>query len=59
MITEVKISINTENAAFADAGVDFETARILKRAAERIENGETDFGLMDANGNKVGKVEMS
>lgn len=47
-----------DNAAFS--GGDFyataneETARILRRVADRIEAGETEGGCMDICGNKVG-----
>jgi len=54
--------MKTENAAFGDYGYN-EIARILRCAAERIEDGElvsqTEFSLMDINGNKVGTVEMT
>jgi len=52
-----------DNEAF-DPYMGFEIARLLRRAADRIEDLRyTDddnwgFALMDANGNKVGRVLM-
>lgn len=51
----ITITIKTDNAAFED-DKGIEVARILRRAAERVENGVFDFYLMDINGNKVGKL---
>lgn len=53
------VNISTDNAAFED-NAGFEVARILRKLADRVEDwpGANDFsiGLLDANGNKVGKA---
>ena len=64
---KLKIVIEMDNAAFADAGAHIESARILRAAASRIEAGDLGeeegmdgyFPLKDLNGNTVGKVEAS
>lgn len=48
----VSVSFSTES--FDD--FEFEVNRILNIAADRIENGETDFKLRDINGNTIGGV---
>lgn len=59
----ITISIETSNAAFKDAGVNYEVARILSQLAERIKNDGMDAGevfiLRDENGNKVGTATAS
>ena len=50
------LTIKTDNAAFAD--LETEVARILRDAARRIEGGETDGKLRDANGNTVGRFDL-
>ena len=55
----ITLEIRTENAAFEDGNYSTEIARILRMAANRIENTyhENDgisFHLVDSNGNKVG-----
>lgn len=52
----IRIQLDTGNAAFSDGNRDAEVARILREAADRIENGGDDFSLYDYNGNKVGSV---
>lgn len=51
-------NIKMDNAAFTDApGV--ELARILRQAADRIDEGQRSGGFfVDANGNAVGKWEI-
>lgn len=57
MSKTVRLTIETDNAAFDDGNRDNEVARILREAADRIENGsQDDFGLYDFNGNKVGNL---
>jgi len=46
-------SISLENDAFVN-NTESEIARILRRAADRVENGVGSGVLMDSNGNKVG-----
>ena len=52
----ISIQFETDNAAFQDCRGE-EIARILKEAAEKIEDGSTDFPIYDINGNKIGKCE--
>lgn len=58
MSKTVKISIDTDNAAFGDTEYDryAEIARILREAANRVEVGDHcgEFTLRDINGNRVG-----
>lgn len=51
-----KLTMDTDNAAFEDGYKTEEIARILRRIAENVENGETDNSgvAMDINGNIVG-----
>jgi len=56
---QVLVTIECGNDAFDDAPAS-EVARILRRAADRIENdGDTDFRLRDVNGNTVGAVKIT
>lgn len=53
-VMDFKLKIECDNAAFDDDMRDLEVARILREAADRIENG-ADFGFcIDVNGNRVG-----
>lgn len=58
---KITITLDTDNDAFADGNAGNEAARILRKAAQKIEDwpGHNEFecGLMDINGNKVGKLE--
>ncbi len=59
----VTITIDTDNAAFADDNIGAETARILRDLADKVEG--TNFvstydrrlKLRDINGNTVGLME--
>jgi hypothetical protein len=55
----ISIKIKTENDAFAGRE-RYEVARILRVAADRIENDVADFpiALADSNGNTVGEVTV-
>lgn len=53
MTERFELSLKTGNAAFEDQPAS-EIARIIKDAAERIENGEFEGNLYDINGNRVG-----
>ena len=55
-IVEVKISLETTNAAFAEGNLEREVSRILTEAAEKMCNGPNNQNLLDINGNKVGYV---
>lgn len=52
------ITIACDNAAFADNGLAFEVANILREAADKVEGGSDEFALRDSNGNKVGSAEF-
>jgi hypothetical protein len=60
---ELTITIDTDNAAFEEAGVEFEAARILRAFARTIENNGMPIGstwkLRDINGNTVGAAETT
>jgi hypothetical protein len=51
---------NTDNAAFGDDETDAraEAARIIRKAAEAIEQGSDRGRLRDINGNSVGSFEV-
>ena len=49
------LKVETENTAFEDAGEGVELARILRKAADRVETGAISGPLMDINGNRVGE----
>lgn len=59
----ITITIDTDNAAFADDECGSEVARILLRLAAAItEHGLDDMAglsLRDINGNKVGAMEVT
>jgi hypothetical protein len=53
-----RVNISTENAAFDGDARNHETARILRRIADRLDAGESmEFyeTLLDSNGNDVGR----
>jgi hypothetical protein len=54
MSTEFKLTVEMENAAFSD-DENAELVRILRDAAQRIEDGAVSGYLRDVNGNKVGE----
>ena len=51
---------NTENAAFGDDETDAraEAARIIRKAADAIEQGSDGGRLRDLNGNSVGSFDV-
>jgi hypothetical protein len=53
----LKITIKTGNSAFEGGNKSYELARILRKLAEKVENGIYDCKIMDVNGNTVGKME--
>lgn len=60
-IKRVVLKFECGNAAFHDDGYQgrAEAARILRKAAELIENNGSDkFKLQDINGNSVGTLEV-
>jgi hypothetical protein len=54
----IVIKIKTDNAAFED-DLGYETARILRELADRIESGSRPETARDINGNKVCKIEYT
>jgi hypothetical protein len=60
---KLKLEFNTDNAAFETPHAGYEIARIFRDFAARLEdywNGDPGFSanVIDANGNKVGKLEI-
>lgn len=56
---KVKLIMDTRNAAFMEGDARAEIARILREAAENIEQGGDDyFVLFDTNGNSVGSCTL-
>jgi hypothetical protein len=62
---KLTLTIEMNGAAFSEAGNGREAARILRKAADRMDDlydvgeaGEVDR-LLDANGNAVGSVVLS
>ena len=65
-MTTLKISINTDNAAFENENLGSEISRILKSYANAIESvidpdtsWELESRLRDINGNVVGQVKLT
>ena len=65
-MTTLKISINTDNAAFENENLGSEISRILKSYANAIESvidpdtsWELETRLRDINGNTVGQVKLT
>ena len=65
-MTTLNISINTDNAGFADENLGSEISRILKSYANAIESvidpdtsWELETRLRDINGNTVGQVKLT
>ena len=58
---EITITIQTENAAFEEAGPECEVGRILAKLAKDLQNGMVSGYkiLLDANGNRVGQYDAT
>lgn len=52
---KIVIEINTDNDAFVGSN---ESARIINRAVNRINDGETEGRLIDINGNTAGMFSV-
>lgn len=52
---EFRVSFSIDGASFEDAPAT-EVGRILRETASRVEDGETDFTIRDANGNSIGRI---
>ena len=60
----LKIEIETANDAFTDDRLEWESARILRDLADRIERGDLSSEkwcnvARDSNGNVVGKAKLT
>lgn len=57
----LRLTIETGNAAFGETAEDrgAEVGRIVDRAAERAEAGQTDGACVDYNGNTVGSWRVT
>jgi hypothetical protein len=55
---DFKCTINMDNAAFGEAP-EFELVRLLDVITGRLKSGYTEGVLMDANGNKVGRWDIT
>ena len=59
-MTDFNLTIDCDNAAFADGELTYEVSRILRSAADKVfDRAVFDFPLKDINGNKVGSVKWS
>ncbi len=56
-MSHITIKIETENDAFHPLQ-EFETARILRELADRIETNSEITTIRDVNGNKVGEYNV-
>jgi hypothetical protein len=56
-MAEFKIKIECDNAAFENDPLA-EVARILREAADKLEQGQDGFKLRDINGNTVGSADF-
>jgi hypothetical protein len=54
----ITIKIKTDNAAFTN-DLDYETARILRELADKIESGSRPESAKDINGNKVTEIKYT
>lgn len=54
-----EMKFKTDNAAFEDGNRYREIARILREAADKIEDGQETGRCRDVNGNTVGTWEAS
>ena len=53
----LKLNINIINDSF-DGSTAYECARLLRDAADKLENGYTNGSLVDYNGNRVGQFSL-
>jgi hypothetical protein len=53
-VSEFRVLIRTDNAAFEEGGRDAETVRLLRYVADCLEGGVSTANLRDINGNPVG-----
>ena len=48
----------TDNAAFTDGLCRYETSRILRNLAKKIEAGANEGSIIDINGNSIGHFQF-
>lgn len=53
------MKFETDNAAFDDGHYAAEVARILRNVADKVERGVLMGRIADANGNGIGKFEVT
>jgi hypothetical protein len=53
------MSIKTGNAAFGEGNGPYEVGRILREAADHIENGANTGSVRDFNGNAVAEFDLA
>ena len=54
-----KLEFSTDNAAFEYSQGASETAKILRKLARRIEEGDFEGKVMDSNGNSIGHYDLN
>jgi N-acetylglutamate synthase-like GNAT family acetyltransferase len=54
---KLTVKLRCDNEAFEE-DLGSEVGRILRQVAERIESGDRDFSVQDANGNTIGTVAL-
>ena len=54
----MKIKFSTDNAAFEEYGLEYQTETIFERIMQRIKNGETEGKIQDINGNNIGEWSL-
>jgi hypothetical protein len=57
-VSEFRVSIRTDNAAFEEGDRGAEVARILRDVADRLEDGFEAGSVRDINGNLVGGFDF-
>lgn len=57
-MSSFELHLNTDNAAFDWPARNREVARLLRKLADKLDEGETGYGpIYDVNGNRVGSWE--
>jgi hypothetical protein len=54
----IKITFNTNNAAFEDNGFEYELNYVLNQLKYKWLSNPFDMSLYDSNGNIIGKTEV-
>lgn len=58
-MAKLTVTVDSSNEAFSDGNAGEECARIVRRIADALRDGQTDGGTCrDINGNKVGSWEF-